>query len=165
MALIGKSNLLSIIRGAPPGFYLDGGTHGEILLPGKFIPAGATPGGKIEVFVYRDSEDRTMVAATQKAARDPRSVCGVENVMGGDRRIGAFLDWGLDKDLLLPMREMNGPLNIGDKVLVQVALDERSDRLIASARLNKRLELTPIDTYQPGDAAKLLVMSESPLGL
>lgn len=162
MALIGKRSLLSIIRGAPPGFYLDGGTHGEILLPGKFIPAGATPGDKIEVFVYRDSEDR-LVATTQK----PLVMLGqfaALKVVGGDRRIGAFLDWGLDKDLLLPMREMNGPLTVGDKVLIQVALDERSDRLIASARLNKRLELTPIDTYQPGDTAKLMVMSESPLG-
>jgi uncharacterized protein len=162
MALLGKRNLLPIVRGAPPGFYLDGGAHGEILLPGRYIPPGATPGGTIEVFVYRDSEDR-MVATTQKPLV-MLGQFGALKVVGGDRRIGAFLDWGLDKDLLLPMREMNGPVNPGDKVLIQVALDERSDRLIASARLNKRLELTPIDMYQTGDAAKLMVMSESPLG-
>jgi predicted RNA-binding protein (virulence factor B family) len=54
MALLGKRNILRILRGAPPGFYLDGGSHGEILLPGSLIPASATPGGDIEVFIYRD---------------------------------------------------------------------------------------------------------------
>jgi hypothetical protein len=162
MALIGKRNLLPIVRGAPPGFYLDGGTHGEILLPGRFIPPGATPGGKIEVFVYRDSEDR-LVATTQKPLAVVGEFAGLR-VVSTNPHIGVFLDWGLDKDLLLPIREMSGPLNPGDIVVVQVALDEQTDRLIASARLNRRLEITPIDTYHPGDSVKLLVMSTSPLG-
>ena len=162
MALIGKPNLLSIVRGAPPGFYLDGGRQGEILLPGRFIPPGATPGGKIGVFVYRDSEDR-LVATTQK----PFATVGefaCLRVVSVNPRIGVFLDWGLDKDLLLPIREMAGPLNPGDRVVVQVLLDERTDRLIATARINRRLELTPLDVYHAGDSVKLLVMSKSPLG-
>jgi len=162
MALLGKRNLLTIVRGAPPGFYLDGGTHGEILLPGRFIPPGATPGGKIDVFVYRDSEDR-LVATTQT----PLATLGLIvllQVVSISPRIGVFLNWGLDKDLLLPIREMAGPLNLGDMALVQIALDERTDRLIASARVSRRLELTPLDTYHAGDAVKLMVMSESPLG-
>ncbi|MEQ1854048.1 MAG: S1 RNA-binding domain-containing protein, partial [Chthoniobacteraceae bacterium] len=64
MALLGRRNTLPIVRQAPPGYYLDGGTHGEILLPGRYIPQGAVPGGKIDVFVYRDSEDR-LVATTE----------------------------------------------------------------------------------------------------
>jgi predicted RNA-binding protein (virulence factor B family) len=162
MALLGKRNLLSIVRGAPPGFYLDGGAHGEILLPGRFIPPGATPGGKIDVFVYRDSEDR-LVATTQR----PLAVAGefaFLRVVSVSPRIGVFLDWGLDKDLLLPIREMSGPLNPGDRVVVQVVLDTRTDRLIASAKVNRRLELTPLDTYHAGDAVKLMVLSKSPLG-
>jgi len=162
MALIGKRNLLTIVRGAPPGFYLDGGTHGEILLPGRFIPPGATPGGRIEVFVYRDSEDR-LVATTQKPLATVGEFAGLR-VVSINSRIGAFLDWGLDKDLLLPIRETSGPVNVGDVVVVQVVLDEKTDRLIASARVNRRLEITPIDTYHPGDAVKLLVLSQSPLG-
>lgn len=162
MALIGKRNLLTIVRGAPPGFYLDGGSHGEILLPGRFIPPGATPGGKIDVFVYRDSEDR-LVATTQKPLATVGEFAGLR-VVSINPRIGAFLDWGLDKDLLLPIREASGPVNVGDVVVVQVVLDEKTDRLIASARINRRLELTPIDTYHPGDAVKLLVLSQSPLG-
>ena len=162
MANIGKRNLLPIVRGAPPGFYLDGGTHGEILLPGRLIPPGATPGGKIDVFVYRDSEDR-LVATPQK----PLVMVGqfaMLRVVSINPRIGVFLDWGMDKDLLLPMREMLGPVNEGEHVFVQVMLDERTDRLIATTRLNRRLSLAPVGTYHEGDAVSLIVMSRSPLG-
>ena len=162
MAFIGKRNLLTIVRGAPPGFYLDGGALGEILLPGRFIPPGATPGGKIDVFIYRDSEDR-LVATTQKPLATVGEFAGLK-VVSINPRIGAFLDWGLDKDLLLPIRETSGPVNVGDRVVVQVVLDEKTDRLIASARINRRLEITPVDVYHAGDAVKLLVLSESPLG-
>jgi predicted RNA-binding protein (virulence factor B family) len=162
MSLLGKRTLLPIVRGAPPGFYLDGGAHGEILLPGRYIPPGATPGGKIDVFVYRDSEDR-LVATTQKPLATVGEFAGLR-VVSINPRIGVFLDWGLDKDLLLPIREMSGPVNPGDRVVVQVVLDAKTDRLIASARVNRRLELTPIDTYHAGDAVKLLVLSRSPLG-
>ena len=162
MALIGKRNLLPIVRGAPPGFYLDGGTHGEILLPGRLIPPGATPGGTIDVFVYRDSEDR-LVATPQK----PLAMVGqfaMLRVVSINPRIGVFLDWGMDKDLLLPMREMLGPVTEGEHVFVQVMLDERTDRLIATARLNRRLSLPPEGTYHEGDTVSLIVMSRSPLG-
>lgn len=161
MALIGKRNLLPIVRSAQPGFYLDGGAHGEILLPGRYIPPGATPGGKIDVFVYRDSEDR-LVATTQK----PFAVVGefaCLQVAAVSPRIGVFLNWGLEKDLLLPIREMDGPLNPGDWVVVQVALDEQTDRLVASARLNRRMDLIPANYYE-GESVKLLVASKSPLG-
>src|SRR5439155_591957 len=108
MALLGRRNQLRILRSAPPGFYLDGGPRGEILLPGRYIPPGAAPGGTIDVFVYRDSEDR-LVATTEK----PHAMVGefaYLRVVSVDARIGAFLDWGLDKDLLLPTRERSGPL-------------------------------------------------------
>jgi len=162
MALIGKRNVLPIVRGAPPGFYLDGGTHGEILLPGKLIPPGATPGGTIDVFVYRDSEDR-LVATPNK----PLAMVGqfaMLRVVSINPRIGVFLDWGLDKDLLLPMRETFRPVSPGERVLVQVVLDEKTDRLIASARLNRRLTFPPTGTYQEGDSVSLIVMSHSELG-
>lgn len=161
MALIGKRNLLPIVRGAPPGFYLDGGSHGEILLPGRFIPPGATPGGKIDVFVYRDSEDR-LVATTQK----PLATLGefaYLRIVSTSPRIGVFLDWGLDKDLLLPIREMAGPLNPGDRVIVKIVLDTQTDRLIAVARTNRHLDLSP-PPYHEGESVKLLVASKSPLG-
>ena len=161
MAHIGKRNLLTIVRSAQPGLYLDGGPLGEILLPGKFIPTGATVGGKVDVFVYRDSEDR-LVATTQT----PLAVVGefaCLRVVSASPRIGVFLDWGLDKDLLLPIREMAGPLNPGDRVVVRVGLDEQTDRLVATARVNRHLDLTP-PNYPEGESVKLLVASKSPLG-
>ena len=161
MAFLGQRNLLPIVRAAPPGLYLDGGTHGEILLPSRYIPAGAVPGGKIDVLVYRDSEDR-LVATTEKS----HAVVGefaCLKVLGVNPRVGVFLDWGLAKDLLLPPREQDGPLNPGDWVVVQVALDEKTDRLIASARINRRLDLTP-PNYHEGESVRLLVASKSPLG-
>ncbi len=161
MAQLGKGNILPILRAAQPGLYLDGGSHGEILLPAKYIPAGAVPGGKLEVFVYRDSEDR-LVATTEK----PYAVVGefaCLKVVGVNPRIGVFPDWGLGKDLLLPAREQDGPLNPGDWVVVQVVLDDKTDRLIASARLNRRLDLVP-PPYHEGEAVHLLVASKSPLG-
>ena len=161
MARLGQRNLLPIVRAAPPGLYLDGGAHGEILLPARYIPPGAVPGGKIEALVYRDSDDR-LVATTER----PRAYAGefaCLKVNAVNPRIGVFLDWGLAKDLLLPPREMDGPLNVGDWVVVQVAVDEKTDRLIASARLSRRLDLTP-PPYHEGEAVRLLVASRSPLG-
>ncbi|MDB6164921.1 MAG: hypothetical protein JWQ83_61 [Lacunisphaera sp.] len=161
MALLGKRNLLTVVRSATPGLYLDGGTHGEILLPGRYIPAGAKVGVKLDVFVYRDSEDR-LVATTEK----PAAVVGefaCLQVAAVSPRIGVFLHWGLEKDLLLPIRELDGPLNPGDWVVVQVALDERTDRLVASARINRHLDLTPAH-YHEGESVRLLVASKSPLG-
>ena len=161
MALLGQRNSLPIVRKAPPGLYLDGGTHGEILLPGRYIPPGAKPGDQVDVFVYRDSEDR-LVATTES----PHAVVGqfaylrVATVAAG---IGAFLDWGLEKDLLLPLREQTRSLRPHDWVLVAVALDPRSDRIMASARLSRWLDLTP-PAYVEGQAVKLIIEGETPLG-
>jgi predicted RNA-binding protein (virulence factor B family) len=161
MAQLGKRNLLTVVRSAAPGLYLDGGARGEILLPGKFIPTGAVVGGKVEVFVYRDSEDR-LVATTEQPLAELGELAYLR-VAGINPRVGVFLEWGLEKDLLLPMREMDGPVNPGDRVVVMVVLDERTDRLIASARFNRRLDQKP-PHYHEGESVRLMVASKSPLG-
>ncbi|RXK56665.1 GntR family transcriptional regulator [Oleiharenicola lentus] len=161
MAQLGKRNLLTVVRSAAPGLYLDGGARGEILLPGKFIPTGAVVGGKVEVFVYRDSEDR-LVATTEQPLAELGELAYLR-VAGINPRVGVFLEWGLEKDLLLPMREMDGPVNLGDRVVVMVVLDERTDRLIASARFNRRLDQKP-PHYHEGESVRLMVASKSPLG-
>ena len=161
MALIGQRNLLPILRSAPPGYYLDGGTHGEILLPGRYIPPGVVPGGIMDVFVYRDSEDR-LVATTET----PHAMVGefaLLRVISVNPRIGVFLDWGLEKDLLLPIREQTKPLQAGDWLVVRIALDEKTDRIIASSRLNRYVNLTP-PTYKEGQAVKMLALDATPLG-
>ncbi len=161
MANLGQFNTLRIVRQAPPGLYLDGGTHGEILLPGKYIPLGAVPGGSIEVFIYRDSEDR-LVATTEKPFATVGQ-CASLRVASVKRGVGAFLDWGLEKDLLLPLREQTREVRPLDWVLVHIALDPKSDRIIATARLNRWLDKTPPDFHEK-QPVKLLIESETPLG-
>jgi uncharacterized protein len=161
MALLGKLNVLRVVRSAPPGFYLDGAALGEILLPGSLIPAGARVGGDVEVFLYRDSEDR-LVATPQKPLAQVGEFAALR-VVAVNPRIGVFLDWGLDKDLLLPLREQSGPLRVGERVIVHVMVDERSQRIVASARLGRHLNLTP-PHYAENQAVRLLVIGETPLG-
>ncbi len=158
MAILGKRNLLSIIRESQPGLYLDGGELGEILLPGRYIPAKLAPQQKLDVFVYRDSEDR-LVATTET----PKAMVGdfaCLKVINVHPQVGAFLDWGLEKDLLVPFSEQEFPLRLGDRVVVYVGLDARTDRIIASTRLNRHVSRdTP--AYRDGQQVNLLIVSET----
>ncbi|MGZ8901474.1 MAG: CvfB family protein [Limisphaerales bacterium] len=161
MATIGRLNRLRVVRDAPPGFYLDGQELGEILLPRRYIPAKLKPGDELEVFVYRDSEDR-LVATTET----PRGIVGefaCLEVVGVNRDVGAFLDWGLAKDLLLPFREQEKPLRRGEKVVVAIYIDEKTDRIAASMRLQRYLSKRPPD-YKAGEAVELLISGKTPLG-
>ena len=161
MATIGKRNLLSAIRESSPGLYLDGGELGEILLPGRYTPPNLKPGDKLDVFIYRDSEDR-LVATTEK----PLAMVGdfaCLRVVSVNQNVGAFLDWGLAKDLLLPFREQNAPVRVGDHVVVCVCLDVKTDRILATTRLNRHLsrERPP---YCNGQPVNLIVVRQTPLG-
>ena len=161
MATLGQRNKLSIIRESAPGLYLDGGELGEILLPGKYIPRDLKPGDKLDVFVYLDSEDR-LVATTET----PLAVVGefaVLEVVSVHPRAGAFLNWGLAKDLLLPFAEQDRPVRVGKKVVVAVCLDPKSNRIIASARLKRHLRLEP-PHYAPSQPVNLLITGRTPLG-
>jgi len=161
MAIIGKRNILSIVRESSPGLYLDGGKLGEILLPGRYIPKDVKPKDKLDVFVYRDSEDR-LVATTET----PLAMVGefaYLKVISVNQNIGAFLDWGLAKDLLLPFREQEFPLRAGDWVIVHVCLDEKTNRILATTRLNMHFSRdTP--AYRNGQPVNLLIMGRTPLG-
>ena len=161
MAIIGKRNLVSVIRESQPGLYLDGGELGEILLPGRYIPAGLAPKQKLDVFVYRDSEDR-LVATTET----PNAMVGdfaCMKVINVHPQVGAFLDWGLEKDLLVPFREQEFPLRLGDWAVVYVGLDTRTNRIIASTRLHRHVS-RDVPAYREGQQVNLLVASETPQG-
>ncbi len=161
MALLGKRNLLTITRQGPPGYFLDDGEGGEILLPGKYIPEDSKPGDTIEVFVYRDSEDRLVsTTETPLAMVGDFAALKIVDISPG---IGAFLDWGLEKDLLLPRREQGGFRNVGEKVVVHVFLDEKSNRIVASTRLQRWLSKTP-PAYAKDHPVKLLIAGRTPLG-
>src|SRR5579859_497571 len=158
---IGRRNTLRVVREATPGLYLDGGEPLEILLPGRYITPGTVPGNVLDVFVYLDSEDR-LVATTET----PHAMVGefaylkVVNVAPG---IGAFLDWGLAKDLLLPFREQTTRVYRGQWVTVGVFLDSASKRIVATMRLSRHLSRTA-PTYIEGQPVNLLITSKSPLG-
>ena len=161
MVTIGKRSTLRVIRIATPGVFLDGEDLGEILLPGRYVPRGTIPGEAIEVFVHRDSEDR-IVATTEKPAASVNEFACLK-VVSINARVGAFLSWGLSKDLLLPMREQAKRLNVGDWVVVFIYVDDKTDRIVASSRLNRHLNRTP-PVYAEGQRVNLLVFDETELG-
>jgi predicted RNA-binding protein (virulence factor B family) len=161
MAALGKRNTLRILREAPPGMYLDGEQLGEILLPGKYTTDKMQPGQCVDVFLYLDSEDR-LVATTETPFVYVGEFACLECV-GFNPKVGCFLGWGLEKDLLLPLREQEAPVYPGDKVVVHVYVDERSGRIVASARLRRHLDLIP-PNYHDDQAVHLIIAGETPLG-
>lgn len=161
MAEIGQYDILPINRLATPGAYLDGGNLGEILLPGRYLTPEMEPGKSVEVFLYLDSEDR-LTAITER----PKLVVGEFGklrVVSVNRRVGAFLDWGLPKDLLLPFREQHRPVKEGDRVVVYVHLDKRSQRIVASSRLKQWLDQKK-SSLREGQQVNLMIAGRTPLG-
>ncbi|MBT1071091.1 CvfB family protein [Pelotalea chapellei] len=158
MLLIGNFNTLQIIRITAAGAVLSS-EAGNILLPGRLVPKGAEPGETLSVFVYVDSEGR-LTATTRK----PFAVVGDFALLKvkDNVSVGTFLDWGLEKDLLLPFGEQTDQLRRGQDVLVYVYLHS-SERVAASARLDKFLKPAD-DTLAEGNEVELLVYAFSDLG-
>ena len=161
MANIGKRNTLTVLRDSTSGIYLDGGEHGEILVPNRYVPRGVAPGDRLEVFVYRDSEDR--LVATTETPRVTVGQVATLKVIGLNRQIGAFLDWGLAKDLLLPFREQTGPVRVGQDVAVRVYLDNKTQRIVASMKLERDSAPEP-PGYRTGQEVEFLITDKTPLG-
>ncbi len=162
MAIIGKRNTLSVIRDSTPGIYLDGGELGEILLPNRYVPQDVAAGDRLDVFIYRDSEDR-LVATTDQPHAGVGDVATLK-VLSLHPRVGAFLDWGLPKDLLLPFREQTGPVVVGQEVAVRVYLDEKTQRVVASMKLGKHAPAVPTVGLRAGQAVSFLITEPTPLG-
>ncbi|HYQ57504.1 MAG TPA: S1-like domain-containing RNA-binding protein [Draconibacterium sp.] len=160
MTEIGKYNTLKIIRETDNGLYLDGEDHGEILMPKKYIDAGVKERGEAEVFVYTDSEDR-LVATTEKPLAIVGEFAHLEVKTTG--KFGAFLEWGLAKDLLVPFSEQRSKMAEGKRYWVFIYLDLVSNRVVASAKLNKFLDNTPPD-YTKGQEVDLIILEETDLG-
>lgn len=161
MPYLGETNLLTILHEAAPGLYLDGEDMGQILLPKRYATPLMVAGGALDVFLYRDSEDR-IIATTEKPLAQVGEFAALD-VVSINPRMGAFLDWGLEKDLLLPNREWAGMVRVGQKVVVLVRLDERTDRIVATARIDRHLDRTD-PPFERGEAVDLIVFGETPLG-
>ena len=160
MAKIGERASLKVIREKPFGLILDGGEAGEILLPRREVPATTDIGGYLEVFLYNDSEDRPVATLmTPKAMPGQFARLKCLAVTG----VGAFLDWGLPKDLLVPFREQKSRLEIGKHYLVRVLVDEATGRMIASTRIARYLDLSP-HAFRAGDEVDLVIFGKTALG-
>jgi len=161
MIKLGEYNVLRVVKTVDFGVYLDGGDYwGEILLPKETAPAECKEGDELNVFIYFDSEDR--VIATMST---PKAVVGEFALMKvvGTCKVGAFLDWGLRKDLLVPFREQREKMVVEREYLVYVYVDKTTDRIVASTRLNRFLDKTPGD-YKPGQEVELIIARQTNLG-
>lgn len=160
MLNIGKINHLQVVKSVDFGIYLDGEESGEILLPSRYIPAECSPGDSLEVFIYRDSEDRLI--ATTETPYAMVDQCAYLEVVAINR-IGAFLDWGLPKDLLVPFSEQHKPMQVGYSYVVFLYLDGETDRIAASTRLYDHLSEKSF-YFKPQQAVDLLISNRTEMG-
>ncbi len=161
MADIGKWNTLTAVEENSYGMMLDGGKHGQILAPFRYLPDNAVTGDEFEVFVYPDTEDRLIATTEQPVAQVGEFAC--LEVLSLNQQVGAFLGWGLIKDLLLPFAEQLGRVRIGQRVVVAIVLDDRTERIVASMRTRRHLDRA-FPPYDTGDAVQLLIAGRTPLG-
>jgi len=157
---IGRKNRLNVLRKVEFGMYLDGAEHGEILLPTRYVPEGCNEGDEVEVFLYFDSEDRLIATTetpyTQVGEFAYLTVLAVNSV-------GAFLDWGLMKDLFVPFREQKIRMVEGKQYLVHTYLDHNSMRIAASAKVEKFFNKdASVFTYN--QVVDLLVYAKTDMG-
>ena len=160
MIHIGQYNELIILRRAPQGLYLWDGHDEEVLLPNKYCPEEFEFRDVIRVFVYLDHEERKVATTLNpKVTINQFAFLQVSSV----EPVGAFLDWGLEKQLLVPFKEQREPLKEGRWYVVYMALDEETNRLYASNRLNRFLQNHTLSVAE-GDAINLIVMKKTELG-
>jgi predicted RNA-binding protein (virulence factor B family) len=160
MIQIGRTNNLTILRQTPPGMYLGDDENEVVLLPNKFIEPDFKVGDKIDVFIYRDSEDRLIATRFKPFAEvNQFAFLCVSEVS----KIGAFLDWGLEKDLFVPFKEQKQKMIEGHSYVVYIYVDELSERIVASSKINKFISNEVLKVEQ-GQEVDLLVYNETDLG-
>lgn len=160
MIKLGDYNTLTVTKFVDFGLYLDDGDEGEILLPSRYVPAGTKVGDTLDVFIYLDQEERP-VATTEKPLARVGDFAYLE--CAWTNQYGAFLAWGLMKDLFCPFREQKKRMERGESYIVHVHVDEDSFRIAASAKVEHYLDDSP-PPYQKGDAVDLLVWQKTDLG-
>jgi len=160
MVQIGRINKLRVTRVRDYGVHLDGGEAGDILMLKKHVPAKCEPGDEVEVFVYGDGPGR--LRATTNI---PYATAGqfARLRVKSNAASGSFLDWGLQKDLLVPKKEQHARMEEGRSYVVFVFLDEKSNRITASAKLDKFLSQQPPD-YKEGEEVDLIIYGQTDMG-
>ncbi len=160
MIKLGDYNTLKIVKSVDFGLYLDGGNAGEILLPTRYVPKNAKIGDELEVFIYLD-QDEKLVATTLHPLAKVGDIACLE--VAWVNEYGAFLNWGLMKDLFCPFREQKMRMQKGYHYVVYIKEDEESHRLIATAKVDKYL-YSDRPPYKHGDSVDILIWQKTDLG-
>lgn len=157
---LGKFNQLEVVKKVDFGIYLDGGEEGEVLLPTRYVPEDCAVGDILNVFLYLDMEERliatTLVPYVQVGEFAYLEVAWVN-------QYGAFLNWGLMKDLFVPFREQKMKMQVGRKYMIHAHLDDESYRIVASAKVERYLSKEKPE-YAAGDEVDILVWQKTDLG-
>jgi len=161
MIEIGYYYDLEVVKKVEFGFYLDAENLGEVLLPVKFAPDDLTVGDELEVFLYLDSEGLP-IATTQEAYAVVDEFCYLRVV--DVTSVGAFLDWGLDKDILVPFAEQHRPMEVDKFYLVYVYVSETDGRIIASSKIDKFLDDDAPHNFKPQQSVDLIIANSTELG-
>lgn len=161
MIKLGDYNTLRITRFTDHGAYLDGGSVGEILMPKAYVEHEMRPGHEVRVFVYLDQSERLVGTLEQPLARVGQFAY---LRVAWTNQFGAFLDWGLMKDLFVPFREQKMRMEQGRSYVVHVHVDEESGRIVGSAKVERWLWAAPAAKYYRGREVEMLVQHKTPLG-
>jgi predicted RNA-binding protein (virulence factor B family) len=161
MLELGRTHTLAVVKQVEFGFYLDAKNLGEILLPNRVAPKDTKIGSLVEAFVYLDSEDRA-IATTLK----PRAQIGEFAYLRvvDTSPYGAFLDWGLDKDLLVPFAEQHKKMEVDRSYLVRLYIDPRDERIVASSKIDKFIKEDQPRHFKTGQAVDLIIANSTELG-
>lgn len=161
MIKIGEFNTLEILRSTDPGLFLGDEAGDEVLLPNRYVPENFKIGDQLEVFVYLDNEER-LVAVTDKPyiKKGDFALLRCNDVT----KHGAFLDWGMVKELFCPFKEQAFKMKKGGWYLVYCYLDEETNRLVASSKTNRFLDNSQL-TVQKFDEVDIIVSHPSEIGM
>lgn len=157
---LGKYNVLEIVKTVDFGIYLDGGEAGEILLPTRYVPEQYEIGEFLKVFIYLDNEER-IIATTLEPLTQVGDFSFLE--VSWVNEFGAFLNWGLMKDLFVPFREQKMKMLVGNSYIVHTHIDEESYRIVASAKIERYLS-KEMPIYNENDEVSILIWQKTDLG-
>ncbi|MCF2688242.1 GntR family transcriptional regulator [Bacteroides fragilis] len=157
---LGKFNQLEVVKQVDFGMYLDGGEEGEILLPTRYVPEDCKVGDWLNVFLYLDNEERLIATTLTPLVQVGEFACLKVSWVN---QFGAFLNWGLMKDLFVPFSEQKMKMQVGNKYVIHAYIDDESFRIVASAKVDRYLskEKAP---YQPGEEVNILIWQKTDLG-
>jgi predicted RNA-binding protein (virulence factor B family) len=157
---LGKFNRLEVVKTVDFGVYLDGHDDGEILLPARYVPEGCKPGDTVDVFIYLDNEERLVATTLHPRVQVGEFAC-LE--VAWVNEFGAFLDWGLMKDLFCPFREQKMKMQKGRRYIIHAHLDDESYRIMASAKVERYLS-KEMPAYKPGQEVPVMIWQKTDLG-